>query len=181
AYTYLDASFTRYDQFLQSQGNPRGMPAGTGACAGPSPNWNNCYRLVPHNNTGNQVPRVPPHVINLRTSWKPDPAWKLSAELDYRATAWADDINQEKWPGRTVFNLMADYRRKTTWLGGATLSAFVRVDNVFNKRHYTIARGTNDAQSYATNFRYDGRYNAEDLSITVDPGRVWRAGLALRF
>lgn len=181
AYTYLDSYFTQYDTFLQALGNPRGTPVGTGACNVPSPNWNNCYTLVHHNNTGNKVPRVPRHMVNLRTAWKPVQNWKFTGEMDYRAASWADEINQEKWPGRTLFNLTVDYGRKMPWLGGSTLSAFVRIDNLFDKDYYTIARGTNDAQSYATNFRYDGRYNAEDLSITVDPGRVWRAGVALRF
>ena len=106
----------------------------------------------------------------------PRPTWQPAT-----ATAWADEINQERWPGRTVANLMIEYSRKVDAMGGARLSAFVRLDNAFQQRYFTIARGTNDSQSYATNFRYDGQYNSEDMSITVDPGRVWRAGIALRF
>jgi len=143
--------------------------------------WNNCYQLAAFNSTGNKVPRVPPHALNLRTAWKPAQGWRVTGEVDYRATAYADEINQEKWPERTVFNLTVDYGTKLSWLGGKTLTAFVRVDNVFATKYYSIARGTNDSQSYATASKYDGKYNAEDLSITVDPGRVWRAGLTLRF
>lgn len=180
SYTYLDAYFTRYDKFMMSLGNPRGTLVGTGACK-TTINWNNCYQLVPYNNTGNAVPRVSPHNLNLRATWRPMETLRISPEVDYRSTSWADEVNINKWPGRTLFNLTADYTRKIGWLKGATLNAFVRVDNVFAKRYYSIARGSNDSQSYATNFQYDGKYNAEDMSITVDPGRVWRAGISIRF
>jgi iron complex outermembrane receptor protein len=180
AYTWLDSFFTRYDRFVQTRGNPYGSPC---AANNPNPNWANCYRLVTYNNTGKKVPRTPPHVLNLRTTWHPDEHWKFSAEMDYKASSWADEINQERWKGRTLFNLGVDYSRKlpVSWGKGAKLTAFLRVDNVFNRRYYTIARGTNDAQSYATGKQYDGLYNAEDLSITVDPGRVWRAGISVKF
>ncbi len=180
AYTYLDAYFTRYDKYNLSLGNPRGVLVGTGSCK-TTINWNNCYQLVPYNNTGNAVPRTSPHSLNLRATWKAHETLKISPEIDYRSTSWADEVSINKWPGRTLFNLTADYSRKVSWLKGATLSAFVRVDNVFAKRYYSIARGANDSQSYATNFQYDGKYNAEDMSITVDPGRVWRAGISLKF
>lgn len=184
AYTYLDSYFTQYNKFLQALGNPRGSLLGaTAACKQTSAafSWNNCYTFASYNNTGNQVPRVPPHTLNLRSAYKLNANWKFSGELDYRATAWADEINQEKWPGRTVFNAMADYSRKVGFPSNASLSAFLRIDNLFSQKYYTIARGTNDSQSYATAFKYDGVYNAQDMSITTDSGRVWRAGLTLRF
>lgn len=182
AYTYLDSTFTQYDKFLLALGNPRGTEVGTSAaCPVANTNWNNCYKLAPYNNTGNKVPRVSPHTVNVRTSWRPAQDWKISGEIDYRSTAFADEINQERWPGRTVFNLGVDYSTKISWLGGSVVSAFARIENVFNKKYYLIARGTNDSQGMASNFQYNGKYNAEDMSITVDPGRVWRVGLSLRF
>jgi iron complex outermembrane receptor protein len=184
AYTYLDSTFTQYDQFLQSLGNPRGMLVGaTPACTvgNPAFSWNSCYQLVPYNLTGNKVPRVPQHAVNFRTGWKFAEGWKVTGEMDYRAMSYVDEVNQVAWPQRTVFNLTLDYGTKVSWLWGGTLSAFVRVDNVFAQRYYTIARGTNDSQSYATANKYDGVYNAEDTSLTVDPGRIWRAGLVIRF
>lgn len=184
AYTYLDAYFTQYDRFLLSLGNNRGALVGSTAACTPGNaafSWNNCYTFQTYNNTGNKVPRTPPHALNLRSGWQIDPALRLTGEVDWRSTAWADEINQERWKGRTVFNLTLDYSRKLSWPAGARLSAFVRVDNVFDRTHFNIARGTNDAQSPATGSRYDGVYNAEDLSITVNEGRVWRAGLAVRF
>lgn len=182
AYTWLDAYFTRYDNFLLSLGNNRGAAVGsTPACSTTPTNWNSCYRFVAYDNTGKKVPRTSPHVLNLRSSWQATQTLRLTGELDARSRAWADEINQEKWAGRTLFNLTADYGRKLSWPAGARLSAFLRVDNVFDKTFYKIARGTNDSQSPTTGSRYDGVYNAQDLSITVDEGRVWRAGLALRF
>lgn len=182
SYTYLDARFTQYDKFNLALGNPRGILVGSPpACPAANPNWNNCYQLVAFNNTGNSLPRVPKHTINLRSNWQFATGWRLWGEVDYRSTAWADEINQEKWPGRNLLNLMVEYSTKVPMLKDARLTAFVRVDNATDMRYYTIARGTNDSQSYATAFRYNGVYNAEDLSITVDPGRVWRAGLSLRF
>ena len=182
AYTWLESFFTRYDTFNLALGNPRGVLVGSSpACPVANPNWNNCYKLVTYNNTGHSLPRVPRDTLNLRATWLPLQGLRLWAEADYRAAAWADEINQERWPGRTVANLMAEYSTRLDVFGGVRISAFVRVDNALNQRYYTIARGTNDAQSYATAFRFDGKYTAEDMSITVDPGRVWRAGLAIRF
>lgn len=184
AYTWLDARFTRYERFLQSLGNPRGRLVGQPGCTGPVINWNNCYTLVAFDNTGNDVPRTSPHTVNLRASWFPLAGWKFGAEADYRSSAYADEINQEKWPGRTLLHLQVDYVTRPGWIGafpGSRFAAFLRVENVFARDHYTIARGTNDSQSYASDFRYDGVYNAEDLSITVDPGRVWRAGVSFTF
>jgi iron complex outermembrane receptor protein len=182
AYTWLESFFTQYEKFNLALGNPRGVLVGSSpACPAANPNWNNCYKLVAYDNTGRDLPRVPHHTLNARLNWQPTAGLRLWAEADYRSTAWADEINQERWPGRTVANLMIEYSRKVEAMGGARLSAFVRLDNAFQQRYFTIARGTNDSQSYATNFRYDGQYNSEDMSITVDPGRVWRAGIALRF
>lgn len=182
AYTYLDSYFTRYEHSLQSMGSTYGQPVGSPSCQGPSINWNACYQFIAHNNTGNQVPRTPPHALNLRSGWRFAEGWKLTGEMDYRDDSWADEINQVKWKGRTIFNMSLDHARKLPWLGqGARMTAFIKVENVFDRLYYTIARGTNDSQSYSNGFKYDGVYNAEDLSITVDPGRIWRAGISVSF
>jgi iron complex outermembrane recepter protein len=182
AYTLLQAWFTQYDLFNLALGNPRGGLVGSSAaCPAVNPNWNNCYVLVAHNNTGNSLPRVPRHTLDLRGTLTPAAGWKLWGELDYRASAWADEIQTNRWPGRTVFNAMAEYGTRTPGTERGRMSVFLRLDNVFARKYYTIARGTNDSQSYASNFRYDGVYNAEDMSITVDPGRVWRAGVSISF
>jgi iron complex outermembrane receptor protein len=53
-------------------------------------------------------------------------------------------------------------------------SVFGRVDNLFDRFYYTTIRGGSDGDG-------NGVYNAEDMSITVDPGRVLTAGLSLTF
>jgi iron complex outermembrane receptor protein len=182
AYTWLQAWFTKYDRFNLALGNPRGGLVGSSAaCPAVNPNWNNCYTLVAYDNTGHSLPRVPRHTLDLRGTLTPAAGWKLWGELDYRAGSWADEIQTNKWPGRTVFNAMAEYGAPLRGSEQGRVSVFLRIDNVFARRFYTIARGTNDSQSYASNFRYDGVYNAEDMSITVDPGRVWRAGVSISF
>jgi len=107
SYTWLQSVFTRYDDFYQALGNPYGRfgyvdPANFNDPA-------NSYTLVHYDNTGNKVPRVSPHQINARLHWYGIENLKLTTEVDYRSTAWADEINQEKWRGRTLFNLIAEY------------------------------------------------------------------------
>ncbi len=176
AYTWLDARFTRYDNFLQTLGNPFGA-----FVANPTPAqqadpafWRSNHTVQAFDNTGNKIPRVSPHIFNFRARYLPAPGWTVSGEVDFRSRAYADEINQEDWPGRTLFGLMAQYERKLGGLAGTRLALFARIDNLFDKRHYLTARGTNDAN-------YDGRYDAEDVSIVPDRGRTVRVGLALRY
>ena len=125
-------------------------------------------------NTGKKIPRTPPHQFNLRANYLPAPGWTLSGEIDAKASAWADEINQEKLPGRTLLHLTAQYSTKLSAWPGARLSAYVRVENLFDKRYYLTARGAGDSNM-------DGRYTSQDPSIVVDPGRTWRLGLSLQF
>ena len=77
-------------------------------------------------------------------------------------------------PGRTLLHLTAQYSTKLSAWPGARLSAYVRVENLFDKRYYLTARGAGDSNM-------DGRYTSQDPSIVVDPGRTWRLGLSLQF
>jgi iron complex outermembrane receptor protein len=176
AYTFLDARFTRYDTFYQSLGNPYGtFVAAPGAAQRADPVfWRNNYTVQVFDNGGNRLPRASPHILNLRSWYVPAPGWTLAGEVDIRAKAYADEINQEVWPGRTLFGLMAQYERKLAGLSGAKLRVFARVDNLFDRRYYLTVRGTNDSN-------YDGRYDAEDLSIVPDPGRIVRIGMSMQF
>jgi len=164
AYTYIRAKFTDYDNFGLTLGNPY-IPAPT---------------IVAYNNTGNEVPRVPRHQINLTFGWQPNDAFRLALEADARSWSWADEINQEKWAGRTLWNLSANYDFRETAFLGAKWSLFARVNNLFDKRYWSAARGTNDASNYLTG-TYDGVYNSEDLSIVVGKPRSWMAGVSATF
>lgn len=164
AYSYIRAKFTDYDNFGLTLGNPY-IPAPT---------------IVAYNNTGNEVPRVPRHQLNLTFGWQPNDAFRLALEADTRSWSWADEINQEKWAGRTLFNLAAHYDIREAGFMGAKWSLFARVNNLFDKRYWSAARGTNDASHYLTG-AYDGVYNQEDLSIVAGKPRNWMAGVAATF
>lgn len=182
AYTYVDTRFTRYDNLYVSLGNP--YASGAGACNLTNTPSNTVCRLVPYNLTGKRVPRVPQHQVFSTLHWTLQPGLRLALEVDAKQWAYADEINQEKLPGRTLFNLMANFdlnEGKAATLGGKW-SFFARVDNVFDRNYWQIARGTNDARGYvAGQTAYNGIYNANDLSIIVGKPRSWSAGLTATF
>ena len=154
AYTYLDAKFTRNDSYWMSMGVRGSLPS------------------VLYNNTGNVVPRTPKHKANLSTRYRYSPALSFSAEMNAQSGMYADEVNLVWTGGRTLFNAMVNYDLKTE--RGMKWSAFARIDNLFDRFYYSTIRGGSDGDG-------NGVYNAEDMSITVDPGRVWTAGLSLVF
>lgn len=165
AYTYITAVFTRYDSFYQILGSPY--------VANPT--------LVRHVNTGHAVPRVPRHQLASTITWQPRSDFRVALEMDARSWSWADEINQEKWPGRTLFNLRANYDvRGSGVLAGSKWSFFARVANLLGKRYWAAARGTNDQPNYLTGV-YDNRYDANDLSVVVGRPRNWTIGLTAAF
>lgn len=155
AYTWLDARYTRYDNYWMSMG-PRGTPL-------PS---------VHYSNTGKAVPRTPRHKLNLTARYRPVPAWAITVEMNAQSGMYADDVNVVWVGGRSVYNLMANYEMKTE--RGSKISFFAKVDNLFNRYYYGTIRGSSDSNG-------DNVYNAEDPSIVVNPGRVWTAGLSMVF
>jgi iron complex outermembrane receptor protein len=164
AYSYIRAVFTKYDNFYQTLGSSYGSTV----------------TLAHFNNTGNDVPRVPRHNLNATAGWQPTGQIRFALEMDAKSWAWADEINQEKWAGRTLFNLHANYDFKENGFMGAKWSLFARVNNLFDKRYWSAARGTNDQANYLTG-AYDNVYNAEDLSIVVGKPRNWTAGVSATF
>lgn len=167
AYTYITAYFTQYDQFVQVLGSP--YAPGT--------------LYVPFDNTGNHVPRVPTHMLNATLNWQANPAFRMGLEMDARSWSWSDEINQNKLPGRTLFNLLANYDFKTRGIGaikGAKWALFARVNNLFDRSYWATARGTNDSADYLTG-AYDKVYDANDPSIVVGKPRTWYAGVSATF
>jgi iron complex outermembrane receptor protein len=174
AYSYIDARFTKYDNFLLGLGNTQGTY--NAACAGAQLTGGSCYKTVAYNNAGKRVPRVPKHRLFSTFGWLAATDTVLRLEMDAQQWSYADEINQERQPGRTVFNLHATHDFKLAGLfGGAKWQAFARVDNLFDRKYWTVARGTNDARSNLTN-TYDGVYNQNDLSIIVAKPRGWTVG-----
>jgi iron complex outermembrane receptor protein len=155
AYTYLDARFTRNDSFWMGMGS-RSFPL-------PS---------VLYNNTGNVVPRTPKHKLNFSTRYRYTPALSFTAEINAQSGSFADEVNQVWIGGRTLANVMVNYELKTE--RGMKWTAFGRVDNLFGRFYYSTIRGGSDGDG-------NGIYNAEDMSITVDPGRVLTAGVSVTF
>lgn len=155
AYTYLDSYFTQYDNFYLGFGNPY-LPS---------------YTQVHYNLTGNTVPRTSRHTLNLIGNYNVTPSTVLSTEWTFKSSYYADELNQLKMPGYGVVNLLAKHSEK--W-GDFTFDLFARVDNVLDKFYFNTARSSNDRD-------YNFVYNQEDLSLTVNPGRVYTAGLSVKF
>ncbi len=164
AYSYIHAVFTDYENYYQTLGSPY--------VASPV--------MVHYNNTGNAVPRVPRHSLNTTAGWQPNERFRLALEMDAKTWSWADEINQEKLPGRTLFHLHANYDIRDKGPLGAKWSLFARVNNLFDHKYWSTARGTNDASDYLTG-HYDSVYNADDLSIIVGKPRTWIAGVSATF
>ncbi|MEJ2380605.1 MAG: TonB-dependent receptor [Gammaproteobacteria bacterium] len=165
AYTYIDARYTQYPNYQLMTANPAYNPA----CHGPS-----CppeYLTTTYDNTGNRVPRVPRHHLNIKVYVKPADGWMVTTEADYSTDYYADELNRLKVGGHTVVNLLASYARKTH---GANWAVFGRVDNLFDEFYYNTARAFYDSNG-------DSRYNAEDMSIVVNQGRTYTAGVSARF
>lgn len=121
--------------------------------------------------SGNDIPRTSKHQANLILNYQAMKSLKLTAEVNSKSDYYADDLNQLKIKGNTTLNLGADYNMKVS---DYELSIFARVDNVFDEHYYNSARSSSDRNE-------DGVYNYEDLSITVNPGIVYTAGLSAKF
>ncbi|MDD5405583.1 MAG: TonB-dependent receptor [Sulfurovaceae bacterium] len=154
AYTYIDAEFTKYDNFNLSLGNQYGN-----------------YSTVHYNLKGNHVPRVPEHHFNAYLDYKPTANFTISPEIDVTSSYYADELNRFKIPGHGVVNLNLDYKTK---LYGFNTDFYARVDNLFDKYYYNTARVSGDGNG-------DGLYTDEDISITVNEGRTINIGMQVKF
>ncbi len=169
AYTYLDATYTAYDSFNQQLAPVGGICPEGATPVSSRGRITNC--LVPFDNTGNVVPRVPRHHLNIALGLRPAERWLVTTEVDAISSYYADEINQEKIGGHAVVNLITDYSRR---IGQVEWGVFARVDNVLDRRYYNTVRGTHDSNA-------DGVYDQEDLSIVVNQGRTYTAGLSAAF
>ena len=156
AYTYLQAKFTKYDNFYLGLGNPY---------------ISSEYSTEQYNLAGYTVPRTSKHTLNLQANIKPNDNFTLTTELNARSSYYADELNRVEIAGYEVVNLLASY---TTKVDGMESSFFFRIDNALNKYYYTSARGSSDSD-------YDGDFDAEDISITVNQGRTVTAGVSVKF
>ncbi|MDQ6962959.1 MAG: TonB-dependent receptor [Mariprofundaceae bacterium] len=161
AYTYLDARFSKYDNFNLLLGNR----------FSPAPGAN---KRIAYNNSGKVVPRVPKHKLFLAVHLNPIKGLQLSSQMNTQSAYFADEINQEQIGGHTVFNLLANYELKVESQRDVNFSLFTRIDNLFDRTYFNSVRGYTDSNG-------DFNYNAEDLSIVVNTGRRFTAGITASF
>ena len=159
AYTYLDATYTNYTNYGMTMGADSYFPVFTAA------------PVVYTDVTGNDVPRTSNHTINLITDYQTTKNLKFTAEVNAKSAYYADDLNQLKIDAYATLNLSTYYNTK---LSDYELSFFARIDNVFDEQYYNSARSSSDRNE-------DGVFDHEDLSITVNPGRVYMAGASVKF
>ena len=167
AYSYTDAKFTQYDNFNLTLGNSYGTYKTADTFTTPATQ----YTIEHYNLTGNYIPRVPKHTLNLRTNYNYSDALLLTAEVNAKSKYYADEMNKIEIGGQALLNLMASYATK---INGYKFDFFAKVDNALDKFYYNTARASGDSNT-------DGKFDAEDLSITVNQGRTYTAGLSVKF
>ncbi len=190
SYSYLDSSFTKYDNYNLMLGNRYGrfasIDAATdgdadGVCETGDDGFTpaNQFCVEHYDLAGNQVPRTPNHHINIGLNWRAAPNWMLTGEIEAISSYYADELNWHKISGHALFNLLASYDKKFS--NDSTVSFFARVDNVFDKNYWNTVRGSYDSNSPGTGGVADGIFNKEDLSIVVNQGRTFTAGVSVKF
>lgn len=188
AYTYLNATFTDYKNFNLLLGNRYGRNGyfdsttggdADGICESGEYDPANSYCIEQRDNTGNTVPRVPRHHVNVGLNYRATPRWTLTGEMDAISSYYADEVNLVDIGGHTTFNLVTQYDLK--YGSKQTWSFFARIDNLFDRTYYNTARGNYDSASIGTGGVADGVLTVEDVSIVVNPGRTYTVGVEAVF
>ena len=161
AYTYLDAKFTRYDNFNLLLGNRYSRRPGG-------------FSITNHNNSGNAVPRAPKQKVFVATRITPFKGFTLTGEMNAQSSYFADELNWVKMGGHAIFDIVANYDFSVGPNKMVEFSVFGRIDNLLDRDYYNTARVRSDSNA-------DFAYNSEDLSIVVNPGRRWTVGLSAKF
>jgi iron complex outermembrane receptor protein len=141
AYTWLDARYS--EAFLTCTTTP---------C--PAPN-------VPVA-ADSRIPGVARHVLDATLDWAPPHGWRAGVEGRYVSSVFVNDTNSDAAPGYIVASLHAGYAIE---LRGWSVSAFARVDNLFDKQ-YIGSVIVNEG-----NARY----------FEPAPGRNWFAGVTAAY
>ncbi len=151
-YTYLDSTYTRYDNYyILLEGETT---------------------ATRYDVTGNRVPRTSKHTIYAEANYRPVPALLLTAGLSYRSSQYADERNEIEVGGYSVLNLRAKYDTKVA--GKYPVEFFFNANNVLDKQYYMMPRVTGDRND-------DGLYDIRDMGLTVNPGRTFLVGLSAKF
>ena len=158
AYTYLDAKFTDYKNFGMHFDNNHNGRVDAG-------------EISSSDVTGNTIPRTPEHTVNMVLDYEVMPKLNFISEVNSKSNYFADDLNTIKIDNTTTLNLLSTYKMK---VNSYDLTFFARLDNVFDEFYYNTARASSDRNG-------DLVFNQEDLSLTVNQGRTFTTGLALKF
>ena len=150
-YTYLDSVYTRYDNYYLL------LEGETTATA--------------YDVTDNRVPRTSNHTIYLEATYKIMSNWSVTADVNYKSSQYADERNEIEVDGYSVANLRTKYNTK---LSIFKIELFAQVDNILDEQYYMMPRVTGDRND-------DGLYDVRDMGLTVNPGRVYLAGLSAKF
>jgi len=159
-YAYLDAKYTRYDEYNLILFDPT-LNHGRGGT----------YVEGVYDLAGNTVPRTSKHTVYVEGNYWATPNWLLTAGARYRSSQYADDMNEVKVDGYAVANIKTKYNLKVS---NFDIEVFALVDNLFDERYYMMPRVTGDRNE-------DGLYDERDMGLTVDPGRVYTVGLSVKF
>jgi iron complex outermembrane recepter protein len=157
AYTYLDAKYTKHNPFRIMLGRS--------------------YTSYDVDIVGNSLPRVSKHTANLFVNYKVIPDLEFITNVYAKSDYYADEAESVKFNGYALLNLQVRYNTKVY---EDDLELFAKVDNVLDNQYYRAAfihsdkRGNPDGSA-------DGLITDEDASITVDPGRVFYAGINYKF
>ena len=156
AYSYLDAKYTSHDPFTVDL-RPTYRPQG-----------DKTYDI-----SNNRLPRTPKHTFDLYTYIRipTAPEWMIIAENYGQSGYYADETNLVQMPGYGIMNLQLRYNTK---IHGNPFEFYVRCDNITDKQYYRTVYLFSDRNN-------DGKLDAEDASITVDPGRVYYVGMRYTF
>jgi len=121
--------------------------------------------------TDNTIPRTPKHRVNLALDYQITPSLLVNANIESVSKYYADDLNRLEIEEHTTLDLELNYSFK---LSSYEFNLFGKVENVFDKHYYNSARASGDRDE-------NGVFDYEDLSLTVNQGRFYSAGLSLKF
>jgi len=116
----------------------------------------------------NQLPRTPHHKLDLILNYRPNDKWNFMAEFYAQSSYYGDETNLVKFDGYGKLNLKATYHSSDN------LEFFAKVDNVLDNQYYRSVYLYSDRNE-------NGVLDAEDATITVDPGRQVYVGMKYKF
>jgi len=152
AYTYLDVVYTKHNiQTLLDDYTTRTY---------------NDYDIV-----GNELPRVSKHTLDLFINYAATQNLKFITEIYAKSKYYADETNIVEMPGYAFVNLQAQYHfsyKKNLF------EFFVKADNILDKNYFRSSFLHSDKRAPIG-------VDEDDVSITVDPGRILYAGLKCTF